>query len=189
MRNGMKATIALFGILAGAGAAHAAPSCHDGSLRGQYAFKVQGVNVGVFDAAGVLHPFDTPLPVTAVGQFTFDGKGAFKRVDFNMSNGAPTINATTPLTQDGFRTGQTGTYAIDPDCTGNMILEVPGGREIHFAIAVVGYGQRVLGVVAKEHAPGLPPALAPPGTSCLSGCELGDNILLELTENEWRRGN
>ncbi len=183
MHKSLKATIALVGIMAGASAANAAPSCHDGSLRGQYAFKVQGINVGVFDAAGVLHPFAAPLPVTAVGQFTFDGKGSFKRVDFNMSNGAPTINATTPLTHNGFRTGQTGSYAIDPDCTGNMILEVPGGREIHIAIAVLGYGQGVLGVVAKEHAPGLPPALVPPGTSCAAGCDLGDNILLELTEN------
>ncbi len=185
MLSSFRTTVGLFGIMACAGAAQAATSCHDGSLRGQYAFKVQGVNVGVIDAAGALHPFAAPLMVTAVGQFTFDGRGSFKRVDFNMSNGAPTINATTPLTQDGFRTGQTGSYAVDPDCTGNMILEVPGGREIHIAIAVVGYGQGVLGVVAKEHAPGLPPALVPPGATCAAGCELGDNILLELTENAW----
>jgi hypothetical protein len=185
-----------------------APSCDQSSLRGQYAFTLQGMTLGVLDPPtdlnatprqpGVLHPFASPLPVTAVGQFTFDGHGSFTRVDFNMSNGTPTIFSTTPLTGDDFRTGQTGTYALDThdadaDCTGNMVLHVPTGipnveRVITIAIAVVGYGQRVFGVVTSEHAPSLP--IAPAGTSCPAppgtGCYLGDNILLELTQNASR---
>jgi len=198
MGNSLKATIALCGILVGVSGAQAAPSCDNSSLRGQYAFTLQGMTLGVLDPPtdlsatprqpGVLHPFASPLPVTAVGQFTFDGLGSFTRVDFNMSNGTPTIFATTPLTGDDFRTGQTGTYEVSPDCTGNIVLDVPPGpnpREIHIAIAVVGYGQRVFGVVASEHAPSLPPTIVPAGTSCVAGtgCYLGDNILLELTQN------
>jgi hypothetical protein len=144
---------------------------------------------------GMLHPFASPLPVTAVGQFTFDGHGSFTRVDFNMSNGTPTIFSTTPLTGDDFRKGQTGTYNVSSDCTGNIVLDVPPSpnpREIHIAIAVVGYGQRVFGVVASEHAPSLPPPIVPKDTSCApppvgTGCYLGDNILLELTRNASRQ--
>jgi hypothetical protein len=193
MVKSLKATIALCGILVGAGGAQATPACDQSSLRGQYAFTLQGMTLGVLDPPtdlmagqpGVLHPFASPLPVTAVGQFTFDGHGSFTRVDFNMSNGTPTIFSTTPLTTYGFRTGQTGSYEVYPDCTGNIVLDVPVGREIHIAIAVVGYGQRVFGVVASEHAPSLPPAIVPSGTSCAAGtgCELGDNILLKLTQN------
>ena len=198
MGNSLKATIVLCGILVGVGGAQAAPSCDNSSLRGQYAFTLQGMTLGVLDPPtdlnatprqpGVLHPFASPLPVTAIGQFTFDGHGSFTRVDFNMSNGTPTIFSTTLLTGDDFRTGQTGTYNVSSDCTGNIVLDVPPGpnpREIHIAIAVVGYGLRVFGVVASEHAPSLPPAIVPSGTSCAAGtgCELGDNILLKLTQN------
>jgi hypothetical protein len=157
------------------------------ALQGQYAFKVQGENVGVLDSRGVVHPFTSPLKVTAVGQFTFDGSSTFTRTDFNVSNGAPTITATTPLTSNGFRTGQSGTYTVDADCTGNILLEVPGGREIHIAIAVVENGQGVYGVVEAEHAPSLPAALVPSGLSCDAGCDLGDNILLDLTRNRSHR--
>ena len=130
-----------------AATAQAADTCDASALQGQYAFKVQGENVGVLDSGGVVHPFASPLKVTAVGQFTFDGSSTFTRTDFNVSNGAPTITATTPLTSNGFRTGQTGTYTVDADCTGKILLEVPGGREIHIAIAVVENGQGVYGVV------------------------------------------
>ena len=181
------ATIALLGILFGASSAHAIDTCDASALQGQYAFKVQGENVGVLDSGGVVHPFASPLKVTAVGQFSFDGIGTFTRTDFNVSNGAPTITATTPLTSNGFRTGQTGTYTIDEDCTGNIILEVPGGRVIHIAIAVVEYEQGAYGVVEAEHAPSLPAALVPSGLTCDAGCDLGDNILLDLTRNRSHR--
>jgi hypothetical protein len=180
------ATMAVLGILF-AGTAQAADTCYASALHGQYAFKVQGENVGVLDSGGVVHPFASPLKVTAVGQFTFDGVSTFTRTDFNVSNGAPTITATTPLTSNGFRTGQTGTYTVDADCTGNILLEVPGGRVIRIAIAVVENGQGAYGVVEAEHAPSLPATLVPSGLSCDAGCDLGDNILLDLTRNQSRR--
>lgn len=187
MFSNLKVAFTVLGVLISGGVAQAANSCSNNSLQGQYAFKVVGVNVGVYDQVGVLHPFASPLMVTAVGQFTFDGEGSFKRVDFNVSNGAPTINATTPLTANGFRTGQTGTYAVASDCTGVINLSVPGGREIQIAIAMIGYGKGVYGVVAREHAPSLPAALLPAGTSCAAGCDLGDNIALDLTQNASRQ--
>jgi hypothetical protein len=168
-----------------AGTGHA--NCDNSSLQGQYAFKVQGANVGVFDSMGTLHPFASPLLVNAVGHFSFDGNGSLSRIDYNVSNGTPTITAATPLTEDGFRTGQTGSYSIGDDCTGNLVLNVPGGRVIQIAIALVDYGQGVLGVVKAEHAPSLPAALLPADTACDSGCDLGDNILVEMTRNVLRR--
>jgi hypothetical protein len=185
MVNIFKATIVMASMLTGAVSAQA--NCDNGSLQGQYAFKVQGANVGVFDSAGTLHPFASPLLVNGVGQFTFDGNGSLTKVDYNVGNGTPSITPAIPLTEDGFRTGQTGSYSVDEDCTGNLLFNVPGGRVVQIAFALVDYGQGVLGVVKAEHAPSLPAAIVPAGTSCDSGCDLGDNILIELTKNSYRR--
>lgn len=178
-------TVFLAMVLSAAPAQAESP-CSNRSLQGQYAFNVQGANVGVYDATGSLHPFAAPLLVTGVGQFTFDGNGSFTRIDYNMGNGVPSINAATPLTANGFRTGQTGQYAIAPDCTGTLHLTVPGVRQIVIALALVRSGERVFGVVAAEHAFSLPAAILPPNVSCMAGCDLGDNILLKLTRNAKR---
>jgi hypothetical protein len=183
MINSFKATIVLVGILTSAGVSRAA-DCDNHSLRGQYAFTTVGTIVGVFDSAGVIHPLASPLLVTAVGQYTFDGHGSFTRVDYNVVNGTPSINSKTPLTEDGFRTGQTGTYSVAPDCTGNMVLNIPDGEEINLAIVLVNFGKGLHAVGKQFHVPGF--SAPPPGTSCDSGCELGVNNLSELTQNSSR---
>ena len=167
MVNIFKATIVMASMLTGAVSAQA--NCDNGSLQGQYAFKVQGANVGVFDSAGTLHPFASPLLVNGVGQFTFDGNGSLTKVDYNVGNGTPSITPAIPLTEDGFRTGQTGSYSVDEDCTGNLLFNVPGGRVVQIAFALVDYGQGVLGVVKAEHAPSLPAAIVPAGTHVIPG--------------------
>ena len=168
-------------------ASSAAAGCGVGSLQGSYAFKVTGKNVGVFDSTGALHPFASPLLVNGAGYFIFDGNGSLTKIDYNVGNGTPSISPAIPLTSGGFRTGQTGTYGVDADCTGTLTFNVPGGRVVTLALAVVSNGQGIFGVVKAEHAPFLPSSVVPSGASCESGCDLGDNISLEFTKNTWRQ--
>ena len=55
----------------------------------------------------MLQHLNPPQPLSSVGQYTFDGQGNFTRVDFNVGNGVPVNNASTPVNDSGFRTGQT----------------------------------------------------------------------------------
>jgi hypothetical protein len=131
--------------------------------------------MGIYDSANppVLHYLDPPQPFSSIGQFTFDGNGTFTRVDFPVSNGVP-------LSQSGFRTGQTGTYSIGEDCTGEIDLNANGAM-ITLKVVVGDSGLSARAIVASEHVPGF--ANPPPGTSCSNGCDEGDNILVDLKKD------
>jgi hypothetical protein len=187
MHNCTKSILTLSGLLAAVLGVPTAKACDTSSLQGAYTFKVQGANVGVFDSTGTLQPFASPLLVDGAGYFTFDGNGGLTKVDYNVGNGTPSIIPAIPLTDDGFRTGQTGTYSVDADCTGSLVFNVPGGRVVQVQLILVAYGEGVFGVVKAEHAPSLPAAILPSGTACDSGCDLGDNLLLELTHDTAKR--
>jgi hypothetical protein len=187
MISSFKTIIALAGLLVGASGSNAKANCDNNSLQGEYAFKAQGAILGVVDSSGVLQPFASPQQLNAVGQFMFDGNGSFTRVDFAVSNGTPQINASTPLTDDGFRTGQTGTYRVADDCTGTMVVNIPGGTVLDLALALVDQGQAAFAVISHESVPGLPPSIVPAGTSCTSGCDVGPSVSVELTRGLSRR--
>ncbi|MBV9252512.1 MAG: hypothetical protein JO227_25130 [Acetobacteraceae bacterium] len=185
----LSAAFALAGVLMAAAGVRA-NSCDNSSLAGDYALTATGEVLGVLDASGTLHPFTAPQPLNAVGQITFDRNGGLTRIDFPINNGTPGITPGTPLTESGFRTGQTGTYSLSDDCTGMMVVNFPGGVVIDFAIAVQGHGQVVNAVVAHEHVPALPPAVVPSGATCdasSSGCDVGGNVLSVMTSNTPRR--
>lgn len=173
-------------LLTGIASSVAQADCDNSSLTGNYTFRVQGENVGVLDSTGAVHPFASPLPVNGAGYFNFDGNSSLTKVDFNMGNGAPSITPAIPLTENGFRTGQTGNYDVDADCTGNLTFNVPGGRVVQIAFSLIDYGGGLYGVVKAEHAPTLPAAILPQGISCDSGCDLGDNIQVEMVKNIFR---
>jgi hypothetical protein len=126
------AAIALPGM---SGAAWAGGSndlgCSNATLKGGYAFSVLTTVAA-----------SPPGPGVVVGLGTFDGKGGFKQTDF-PGNGA------TDLSLTAFRTGQTGSYTVNPDCTGFMTIDLGatvgvttnafvisnGGRSVHAVIA------------------------------------------------------
>lgn len=105
--------------------------CSNATLEGDYAFSV----LTIVEAAPV-------GPGVVVGLGTFDGKGGFKQIDF-PGNGATDLGLT------AFRTGQTGSYTVNPNCTGfitidlgatvgtvtNAIVISNGGRAVHAVIA------------------------------------------------------
>ncbi|HET7882516.1 MAG TPA: hypothetical protein VFL55_16645, partial [Acetobacteraceae bacterium] len=70
--------------------------CDNSSLHGIYPFTASGFTMGIYDSSGTLHYLNPPQPLSSVGQYTFDGRGTFTRVDFNVGNGVPVNNASTP---------------------------------------------------------------------------------------------
>jgi hypothetical protein len=100
--------------------------CSNATLRGDYAFSV----LTVVGAPGE--------PNVVVGLGTFDGKGGFSQIDYPGDSGLA-----------DFRTGQTGTYDVNPNCTGFMTINLGaavgfienafvisnGGRSIHAVLA------------------------------------------------------
>jgi hypothetical protein len=105
--------------------------CSNATLNGDYAFSVLTVaeeNVG---------------PNVVVGLGTFDGKGGFKQIDFPG-------NGITDLNLKGFRTGQTGSYTVNRNCTGFMTIDiVQAGLVIENAIVISNGGRSIHAVVAN----------------------------------------
>ena len=103
--------------------------CSNATLKGAYAFSV----LNIATAAG---------PSVILGLTTFDGKGGLTQIDY-PGNGATDLGLT------AFRTGQTGSYTVNPNCTGfitvnlgatvgvteNAFVISNGGRAIRSVIA------------------------------------------------------
>jgi hypothetical protein len=115
--------LSISGLLSAVFAAHAfavpaAPACSDTSLQGAYASAVGGQ---LFHADGSVETRQ------GLVMSRFDGHGNFTQTDFvlNTLNGwtSPTPGPIDP--QTGFQSHESGTYHVNPDCTGSM--------EIHFA--------------------------------------------------------
>jgi hypothetical protein len=87
--------------------------CSAAKLRGHYVFTGQGTN---------LH----------YGAFDFDGAGKFQGKQTSL-------RSKTPLHQ---REALSGTYTLDADCTGTMILEGQLGGTAHWDIFVTGDGKK-----------------------------------------------
>jgi hypothetical protein len=169
-------------LIAGFGPSYA--GCNNVSLEGVYPYTTSGYTMGIYDSSGTLHYLTPPQPLSSVGQYTFDGQGSFTRVDYNVSNGVPVNGPSTPVNDAGFRTGQTGTYAIADDCTGTITLNANGAM-IDLQVVVVDYGLSVQAIVKSEHVPGF--ANPPDGTSCAGGCDEAVNILSELKKDVHRQ--
>lgn len=131
--KGMLAAAIVLPALGGAARAGGSDDlgCSNGTLKGDYAFSV----LTIVEAS-------PPGPGVVVGLGTFDGKGGFQQTDF-PGNGATDLGLT------AFRTGQTGSYTVNPNCTGFMTINLGAtvgvtenafvisnaGRAIHAVIA------------------------------------------------------
>jgi hypothetical protein len=143
----LAATIALAGLSGVAGAQSADnDGCTNATLEGDYAFAVTGWTL----SSG---PFWVPNFVVGIGRF--DGKGNFTQVDY-PADGLRTSNLTK------FRMGETGSYTVNPDCTGSQEIKlnipgVPAGTShgvIENRFVISGGGRSVHGVVAEFTPPG-----------------------------------
>jgi hypothetical protein len=162
--------------------------CSNATLVGDYAFTLHGESLGVLVPQNgmppKLLPFANPLPADGVAMTHFKGNanGDMSQVDFVMRNGSSAATPTTPHTQNGFRSGEWGTYNVKPDCTGTFTIYFPDTTEIDVAFVLGAQGREVRTVVTRQHVPLLPPAIIPEGASCAAetgGCDLGVQIRSE----------
>ncbi len=98
--------------------------CSDRTLSGDYGFALEGT-------------FLPATPVRGVVMQHYDGNGNITQVDHLVIYGAPPPQEWTP---------GTGTYTVNPDCTGAAVLTTPGGTvSLHFV--VVNNGKQINQVV------------------------------------------
>jgi len=138
--------------------------CSNATLHGDYAFTVRGEFLGFATATGPQY-FSPPVPIDAVAMTNFDGRGKFTQVGVNVVGGVIPPGPTDPVT--GFGTGQSGTYTVFPDCTGDFELGLPGPISISAKFVLAEEGQKIHAVIYREHVPS--PAL---GCDSSTGCDV-----------------
>jgi hypothetical protein len=88
------------------------PNCTDALIQGTYGFTVEGQKLG---------PQGTATgPLRGVAMTTFDGKGSLTQID--------TITVNGQLTSDFTHPAASGTYRVNPDCTGTFTVNFTDGR-------------------------------------------------------------
>jgi hypothetical protein len=105
--------------------------CSNGILRGDYGFAIEG-QILAGPRAG---------PVRGVAMTHFDGQGNLSQVDHVVVNGVPQAAEWKP---------ETGTYTVNPDCTGKAQFSGPdGGPAVNLFFVVVRNGQEIRTVVSE----------------------------------------
>ena len=107
--------------------AHAS-ACGNFTIQGSYAFTIHGT---------VFLPDGSTLLIDGIVKQTFDGKGNLTQVDAVATNGILT---------PGWRPG-TGSYSVNPDCTGTQTIVVPGLPDLHLQFIVGQSGNTIRQVV------------------------------------------
>jgi len=111
--------------------------CSDATLKGAYAFSV----LTIVAAAPV-------GPSVVVGLTTFDGKGGLTQIDY-PGNGGTDLGL-----DEKFRTGQTGSYTVNPNCTGFMTVNLGSAVGVtENAFVISNGGRAVRAVIASFTAP------------------------------------
>jgi hypothetical protein len=133
LRNAIP-TIIVCAALASGGSAmvqSATSDSHDGrcsnrTLSGNYGFTLEGVLLG------------PNLPIRGVVMQHYDGKGNITQVDHVVVGGFPPAQEWQP---------GTGTYSVNPDCTGTAVLHTPANPEVNLHFVVVKRGTEIHQVV------------------------------------------
>ena len=137
------AVVALTALSGAARAQSDRLSCSNATLKGDYAFAVTvwTLTDGVW------------VPGFVVGIAEFDGNGKFTQTDYQESYGVPVT----------FSKGETGTYAVNPNCTGSgqinlNVLGVPPvttqGGSIGLGFVISNSGNSIHAVVSQFTNPG-----------------------------------
>ena len=103
--------------------AHAS-ACSNSTIRGSYAFTIHGQ---------VFLPDGSTLLIDGLAKTTFDGKGNLTQLDAIAANGnvAP-----------GWASN-TGTYSVNPDCTGTATITNGSQPPVHLQIIVAQSGNTI----------------------------------------------
>jgi hypothetical protein len=105
------------------------PRCSNRTLRGSYAFNIDGTIV-----AG-----PNRLLLRGLAMTEFDGAGNLSQVDFTTINGVPAGT--------DWRSG-VGSYELNSDCTGTMeIIQSDGSPALRLRLVVADHGRTVYNIV------------------------------------------
>jgi len=103
--------------------AHAS-GCTNLTMKGSWVQHLQGL---------IFLPDGSSLVLTGITKSTYDGLGNLTALDSSGTNGAvPT----------GWRTG-TGTYTVNPDCTGTETISFPDQADIHAQFVLAQSGNKL----------------------------------------------
>jgi hypothetical protein len=102
--------------------------CSDHTLRGDYAFDIQGTILTA----------PSPLLLRGVAMTHFDGHGNLSQVDFTTLNGAAVGPDWRPAT---------GTYEVNPDCTGKAQILPAGAPPLNLRLVVGDRGRQLWTIV------------------------------------------
>ena len=105
-----------------------AKACSNETIKGSYAATIHGT---------LFLPDGSTLLITGISKGTFDGKGNATGVDAVAVGGNLT---------PGWRPG-TGTYSVNPDCTGTQTIVIPGNPDVHVQFIVAQSGNTIHQVV------------------------------------------
>ena len=148
LRKALLVAVIASSVLSGAARADDS-GCSNATLKGQYAFGVTGY---------------TP-PGVVTGIKIFDGKGNFTQRDYQG-------DSLRTMGQTDFSTGETGTYTVNSNCTGSMVinLNVPGvpaglSSGVIKIMFVISNGGRHIHEVVSEFTPPFSAAPVPTQTS------------------------
>ena len=100
-----------------------ARACSNRTIRGTYASAIHGQ---------LFLPNGFVLVIDGIVRTTYDGEGNFTSVDAVASNGNFT---------PGWRAGS-GTYSVNPDCTGTSTIVNPGESDLHLQFIVSPSGNK-----------------------------------------------
>jgi hypothetical protein len=125
--------------------------CSNATLLGDYAFRISGE---------IFVPQTNTIAVyrDGVAMTTFDGMGGLTQVDWLVGNGV-----SDPPPTPGFHGNETGTYTVNPDCTGNAEIDFPippggtSGAVITLKFVVGEYGRVIHTIVTSLRPPNTPP--------------------------------
>lgn len=150
------------------GGISSAQECSTGMLNGFYDASFHTVRLGILTGSPpTVQAFPTQGLVDGLSVYDFDGMGSLKALAFAQANGQPlSTPANTPhITPDGFAP-QTGTYHINPDCTGGGTMSQPGA-DFTFVIVLGDRGRTFRLVGTSAHF-----ATIPGNPACTNGCDL-----------------
>jgi hypothetical protein len=116
-------------VAAAAAAEAAGPECSAQTLRGDYAFEIDGTIL-----AG-----PAPILIRGLAMTRFDGEGGLTQVDTATFNGVPAWPGWRPAT---------GTYEVNADCTGSAeIVPAAPAPSLRLRLVVFDGGRRVTTIV------------------------------------------
>jgi hypothetical protein len=104
--------------------------CSNATIKGEYGYAAEGV---LIDNPGL----PSEAPFRSVGMAHFDGKGNLKWMEHTVVNGIP-------LNPGIEWTAASGTYTVNPNCTGTAVVSTPNSPvPLNLAFVAVRHGNEV----------------------------------------------